>query len=148
VYATHGKSSGKWQFELKITGLPVGQSNGPYLGVADKTNIASVLTGIAVSYVEAIQRYEGQNAYVKLTGDTATVSLTSYINLDGVITVTLDLDASPPVASFYKNGTLEFTRNLPTGKTWYPCASIRRSSVILLVPVSLEHPQTGFTDWG
>lgn len=149
VYGDVGKSSGAWQFELKVVGLPAGGANGPMLGLADKTNSSNIINGqLAVSggtSKESLARYD--TTYRKdLTGDTSTISGLSTVALNDVITITVDL--SIPEIKLYKNGTIFVTTTLPSGKTWYPAASIRRASVVRLVSSSLQYPQSGFTNWG
>lgn len=151
VYGTNGKSAGKWQIEYVYLGGAA--ANSPLAGLADKTNAANVLAtyiGNSGSTVHESLGYWGNfgRLYYNLsgigTGDPAGAST----NVNDVITVTLDLSLVTPEAKFYRNGALIHTRTLPSGKTWFPAASVQGWGSVQIRPSSLAHPQSGFSDWG
>lgn len=151
VYATVGKSSGKWQFEIKHLAVP--GANGPIFGIGDKANTANMLRSHPGRTVDTV--FEsigwGVNALLhrRLTATTSAVSFGTASAVNDIITITLDLTLGTPEANFYLNGSLMGSAvTLPTGKTWFPIGGLRTGSKIELIPASLTYPQSGFSDWG
>ena len=151
VYGTVGKSTGKWQFEIKH--LAVVGVNGPIFGIGDKANTANMLSshpGRTVDTVfESIGWAVGATMHRRLTATTSAAAFGTSSALNDIITVTLDLTLGTPEAKFYLNGSLMSSAvTLPTGKTWYPIVGLRSGGKVGLTPAALVHPQSGFSDWG
>lgn len=149
AYATVGKSSGKWQFEVVF--LAGTSTNRPFAAIADKTNSANVILfyagNNAVGVQESVGYWGNGTLYWRMSTATGSTSALSTATND-IITVTIDMTLGTPEASFYRNGTLSNTRTLPTGKTWFPATSLQGGGSARLVVASLTHPVSGFSDWG
>lgn len=147
VYASEGKSSGKWQFEIVIVGA-VGVLRA-FAALADKTNLANLLntyTGNPGATVKESLGYWGNGTFYRNLTAGATNSAVTATAAGDVITVALDADTA--TAYWYRNGTLARTEALPAGKTWYPAASVNGGgSKVTLRTTGLTYPQSGFADW-
>lgn len=134
----------KYQFEIVIvSGVP----NVKMAGLADKTNSASVIAGNLANSaaIESVGYLDSGLLYRNLSTGVSSGSATASSNGD-IVTIALDL--SVPSVQLFLNGSSIGTVPLPSGKTWYPVASLRNTSSCRLVPSSLTYPQPGFTDWG
>lgn len=151
TFGTVGKSSGKWQFEIVF--VAGSSTNRPFASLSDKTNIANLMTTYTgnpgATTLESMGYWGNGTFYWNLTtGTSPTGVAVPGTSVTNVITVTLDLTQVTPEAQFYLNGSLQRTQSLPSGKTWYPATSLQGGGSVRLVPSSLTHPQSGFTDWG
>lgn len=149
VYATNGRSSGKHQFEVVfVAGTSTSR---PMAGLADKSNAANVpsfyLGQNTVPVQESVGYWGNGSLYWRLTTATGSAAA-SATAVNDVITVTIDLTIPTPEAKFYRNGVLSNTRTLPSGKAWYPAASVQSGGSARLVVAGLSHPVAGFTEWG
>jgi hypothetical protein len=151
VLASKGVSTGKWQFEMETVVFDSGTS-GPVIGIADKSNLSSVLAsylGDNSGSVEAIGLRGDGTLYRCLSGGAGTGTVTGLIG-GGVgthFTLAVDLDSSPPTLKIYRDNGLVTTINLPTGKTWFPAASVDAGNVQRIRHTGLLFPQAGYTDW-
>lgn len=146
VLGTNGKSaSGKYQFQITWPTLPGGN---PIVGIADRANLAAkVATYCGNGQAEAIG-HALTTTYFTLTTAGASSGTDFSWTTTSVFTGALDLTASPPTLTFYKDGVAGKTWTLPAGGTWYPAASIENGDVMRLKVSSLTYPIAGFADWG
>lgn len=146
VYATNGRSSGKYAFELEA-----GANNGvDYLmGIANKANTATVLTtyiGNNGASTQSSFGYWGNGrVYRNSTIDAGETNVATFI-VGSVITVAVDMNED--TVDFYKDGSLIRTEGIPSGQTWFPAAATRSSGIVILKVSSLSHLPSGFTAWG
>ena len=146
VYATNGRSSGKYAFELDS----LGANGSDYLmGIANKANTATVLTtyiGNNGASTQSSFGYWGNGrVYRNSTIDAGETNVSTY-SVGTVITVAVDMTAN--TVAFYAAGSLIRTENIPSGQTWYPAAAVRNSGTAILKVSSLSHLPSGFTAWG
>ena len=93
-FGTMGVSSGKWYFEIKIAS---GASN-------------AFVTGIGIGYQERLSTSLGHTVYMydavryNNDGNLGGFSSASY-GLNDIVSIALDMDASTPTCTVYKNGT-------------------------------------------
>ena len=150
VLGALGRSSGKYQFEITVV---VGSElASPLIGIADKSNLATVLgtylgnNGMTVKESTAYW-VPFSRIYRNLTsGIGETTGSASFYS--GTLTVALDLDATPPTVRWYQSGTLAGSVNLPTGATWFPGASVQNSATATLRTTGLVSPVAGYSEWG
>jgi hypothetical protein len=143
---TVGKSaSGKYQYEVLCVAAPSGNQ---IAGVADRSNLtATTTTYLGNGSVEAVGHALSAIDTALSAGGTVTGTGASWAVGD-VLTFALDLTLGTPTITIYKNGAVERTVTLPTGKTWCPAASMESSGILRLKTASLTYPVAGFTDWG
>lgn len=135
--------SGKWAFEV----ICVSTAGNHMGGLADKTATQSTRTGtyLGNSGVEA-GGYAVNNLYLQVSSGSQSGSFIVW-GAGDVLTIALDLDSATPAAYWYVNGVLGKTTTLPTGKTWYPGASIENGGVQRIRGRSLAHLPSGYSEW-
>lgn len=147
VYGTSGKASGKWQFEIiHISGISTARA---IAGLADKTNSANLLATYCgnngATVKESIGYWGNGTLYRNLTAG-ATNSAVTATAVNDVITIALDADLL--TAKFYLNGVLKETTTLPSGKIWFPAASVNGSTCTARLRTNtLAYPVVGHSDW-
>jgi len=149
VFATAGKSSGKWQFEIEHLGGT--STSRPFAAIADKTNASNLLATYAgnnsASVSESVGYWGNGRVYWKLSTGSSEIGVGG-TNAGMKITIALDLTLPTPEAKFYRDGVLQLTRALPVGKTWFPMCSLANSASQAMLHCSgLEFPVSGFSEW-
>lgn len=154
VFGTVGFSSGKHQFEIEVMQIADTGIN-MQTGIATRENTTAFLEGNNASAVNfdthtEIISYTGW--VYKRFGSSPTIEGTAttgaWTTVGKVITIGVDLDASPPTCRYYEDGVLGYTINLPTGKTWYPLGSLYTGYILRIRGANLTHPIPGYADAG
>lgn len=111
-----GKTSGKWFYEATLISETAINTGYSIIGIdAGETDYSSPTYPNSGSNALVMA---GTNVFNTLVGVTNTTS-SGYADGD-LLAFVVDLDAVPQTCSFYKNEVLEWTQELPSGKTWYP----------------------------
>ena len=145
VLGTNGKASGRWQFEIILV-----SGGSAFAAIADKSDIALMLSTYVGNYTSAIEGvgYWGNGiVYRCLSSGTGSVSAGAW-DTTNIITVALDLSSATNTVKFYRDGVLQNTTNIPSGKTWFPATTVENSKKTRLIPAGLTYPVAGYTEWG
>ena len=143
ICSAGGKSAGKWQFDLSTTG------SNDFLGICDGPGSAANPLGSVGGATNALSlRNSGQQlAWLAAAGTMRNTNGPVSWRSGDKLTITLDLDASPPRAAIYVNGVLAFGMDLPPGLTWYAAASAYANSGPAVLGAAITYPQPGFVSW-
>ena len=157
VYGTQGRSSGRYAFEVLVTARP--SISTILIGIADKTNSASVLTtyiGNNGGPVETLGYNDNNGSstasrlFKRMTVGTSTTGVGGVAGLytTGDV-ITVDVDFSTNLCDMYKNGVLRYgSIAITSGKTYFPAASLQSAAAVRLITTGLSHLPSGATAWG
>lgn len=145
VFGTTGRSSGKYQFEIvQLGGTTTAR---PIMGVADKTNgvamQGSYIGNTGMEY--SLGLWGNGQIYGNLGGGLIRTS-SSTTSTNDVVTVMVDMDNDE--IEIFLNGVSKYTTSVPSGKTWYPAASMNQNGAVRIRVTGMSYPQPGFSDWG
>lgn len=131
---TDAKTTGKWAIR---TTLNSSSGNTCFFGIAsnqaDGTWPSSILhSGAGASYADAIGYYNngGQVEWTLSGSSGASPGVGSWNPSLNICEIGLDLTVSPPVSYWYVDGVLKYTKTLPIGKAWAPCASVLNTQAV------------------
>lgn len=143
IYGSTRKSSGKWQYEI-IVSTP---SPNDFVGGIDETSGASA-NPLGAGPTSAFSlRNSGQRLASFPSGKTNNIGSVHWVSND-VITVTLDLDSTPPTAAIYVNGVKAFdVTGMPTGRSWTAAWSSYSGGSAVTLASAIQYPVAGYSDW-
>lgn len=141
VLGTAGKSSGKWAVEIVCV-----TTGGNHMGgIADLANLVTKLATYSGNSAEGCG-YAVNNLYFNMTSSASKTG--SFIAWGAGDTLTIALDISALTAIFYVNGVQSQTLSgLPSGKTWYPSASMESGGKQRIRTTSLLYPVATYSEW-
>ena len=145
VRSTIGRSTGKWQYELTITGASPASNNGYILGMADSGISQTNYVGSAGQQY-GFQTTAGPTGFTYTNGGSATFTLAFYA-IGDVLTITWD--ANTGTIDIYKNGVLAQTGSVTANTLLYPAVSFYTSTnevVANFGATALAFPVSGFNN--